>query len=190
MSLVLPVVASRPSVAGLATFRQPRPGAVPRHGETSLFRSSLATHFGRVGSYDRAVPRSVSPAFVGRAAELESLRAALVTARSGEATTVLLAGEAGVGKTRVIAEFVREARSEGATVLIGGCPAIPEGGLPFAPIIEALRSLSRQLSPAELDDVVGSARPQLARLLPGLATDVLAADVPADLNSVQSYLFE
>ena len=54
-------------------------------------------------------------------------------------------------------------------MLGGGCVPLGEEGLPFAPVIEALRGLADQLDPAELAAVAGPARAELARLLPDLA---------------------
>jgi len=86
---------------------------------------------------------TVSPSFIGRAAELATLRAALGQARSGLAATVLIGGEAGVGKTRLIKEFA--ARADGARVLVGACMELGGGGLPFAPFTAMLRALVRDL---------------------------------------------
>ncbi len=54
---------------------------------------------------------------IGRSGELESLRAALALARDGQSGTLLLVGEAGVGKTTLVSEMAEEARREGMTVL-------------------------------------------------------------------------
>ena len=71
----------------------------------------------------------------------------------------LLAGEAGVGKTRFVQEVARRARAKGARVLEGGCIQVGTDGLPFGPIVEALRDLARELPPAELTTSLGSAAP-------------------------------
>ena len=76
--------------------------------------------------------------FVERGAELGRLDAALFRAAAGSPSVVVVAGEAGVGKTRLLSEFA--SRVEGK-VLWGACLPMGERGLPFAPIVEALRAL-------------------------------------------------
>ena len=98
------------------------------------------------------VSRRVSSAFlVGRSEELERLRMVYERVAEGSPATLLLAGEAGVGKTRLVEEFVGGVRRSAAPVLIGGCMELGDGGLPFAPFVEAFRSLVRQLDGDELD---------------------------------------
>ena len=90
-----------------------------------------------------AMPRMTSPIFVGRAAELTQLRHALWLAAGGQPSTRLVAGDAGIGKTRLTAEFVTAARGSGAQVLIGDCLPLGDSGLPYAPFVGALRLLGR-----------------------------------------------
>lgn len=111
--------------------------------------------------------RSVSPVFVGRADELGVLHDALVRAAAGEPQALLLGGEAGVGKTRLIEEFATAAGREGAIVVCGGCVEIGADGLPFAPFSTALRAL-RRLLPDELAAAAAGQEEELARLLPEL----------------------
>src|SRR5262245_23746880 len=112
--------------------------------------------------------------FVGRTQQLARLRELLVRATDGEALLVLLGGEAGVGKTRLVEQLAATATQQDVRVLRGGCVPLGEEGLPFAPVTEALRGLADQLDPAELMAVTGSARPELGRLLPNLAVDGVA----------------
>jgi len=110
-----------------------------------------------------------SPTFVGRTEELARLATAADRAAGGTPTTVLIGGEAGVGKTRLAGEVVAGARAAGATVLTGGCVELGGEGVPFAPLIEALRGLVRDLDEPALTRLLpGEARPELARLLPEL----------------------
>ncbi|WP_413761314.1 helix-turn-helix transcriptional regulator [Streptomyces sp. MMBL 11-3] len=111
--------------------------------------------------------RSVSPVFVGRADELGTLNDALARAAAGEPQALLLGGEAGVGKTRLIEEFATSACREGAVVAVGGCVEIGADGLPFAPFSSALRALRRHL-PGELAEAAAGQEEELARLLPEL----------------------
>jgi predicted ATPase len=115
-------------------------------------------------------PKQVmTPRFVGRAEELARLDELLARAAGGEPLVALVGGEAGVGKTRLAEQLAAAARERGVRVLRGGCVPLGEDGLPFAPIIQALRGLVEELDPAELVTVAGPTREELARLLPDLA---------------------
>lgn len=112
--------------------------------------------------------RSVSPVFVGRAAELAVLGDALARiAASGEPQALLIGGEAGVGKTRLIEEFSESARARGALVALGGCIEIGSEGLPFAPFSSILHTLNWHLRD-ELAAAVAGQEGELARILPEL----------------------
>ncbi|MEV5984998.1 AAA family ATPase [Streptomyces sp. NPDC052051] len=107
----------------------------------------------------------VCPVFVGRAEEAGALRDALARAGAGTPQTVLVGGEAGVGKTRLIEEFTATAGQADAVVAVGGCVETGAEGLPFAPFSAALRALRREL-PAEVAEAVTGQEAELARLLP------------------------
>ncbi|WP_435603373.1 helix-turn-helix transcriptional regulator [Streptomyces sp. bgisy130] len=112
--------------------------------------------------------RSVSPVFVGRAAELAVLEGALdCIAASGEPQALLIGGEAGVGKTRLIEEFGESARARGALVALGGCIEIGSEGLPFAPFSAILHTLNWHLRD-ELAAAVAGQEGELSRILPEL----------------------
>src|SRR6478609_6999418 len=66
--------------------------------------------------------RASSPVLVGRAEQMAALEAAFVSVRQGGPSAVLLGGEAGVGKSRLVSDFGRTAASAGARVLTGCCP--------------------------------------------------------------------
>jgi eukaryotic-like serine/threonine-protein kinase len=76
--------------------------------------------------------------FVGRAAELERLKEAVDSAFGGQGSLVMLAGEPGIGKTRLAEEASTYARLRGGRVLLGKCVE-SEGALPYLPFVEALR---------------------------------------------------
>jgi predicted ATPase len=110
-----------------------------------------------------------SSRFVGRANELGLLMAGLDAIHERQATAFVIAGEAGVGKTRLIEEFLARAQAVGAVGLVGGCLDLEEGRLPFGPFIEALRPRMRQLDPAEREELAALGGGELAALLPELA---------------------
>ena len=117
--------------------------------------------------------------FVGRGTELSTLVGGLQSAVTGEPVVVLVGGEAGVGKTRLVEEAATRARAEGARVLTGGCIEVGGEGLPLSPVVDVLRSLMRQMTDDELDGVLGPARIELARLLPELDPHRPATAAPA-----------
>ncbi|MDT0386529.1 helix-turn-helix transcriptional regulator [Streptomyces dubilierae] len=79
---------------------------------------------------------------VGREAELARLSEVLQGARAGEARAVLLAGDAGVGKTRLLAEAGKRAAATGMTVVVGHCVDLGDVGLPYLPFTEILGVLA------------------------------------------------
>ncbi|GAA2323426.1 LuxR family transcriptional regulator [Streptomyces kunmingensis] len=105
--------------------------------------------------------------FVGRADELGVLHSALARAVDAAPQALLLGGEAGVGKTRLIEEFAAGACGQGAVVVTGGCVEIGADGLPFAPFSAALGALRRKL-PDDFDTAAAGQEDELARLLPEL----------------------
>ncbi|WEO95128.1 AAA family ATPase [Streptomyces sp. FXJ1.172] len=110
--------------------------------------------------------RSVSPVFVGRTDELDTLNEALARAAAGEPQALLLGGEAGVGKTRLVEEFAAGAGRR-AVVAVGGCVEVGADGLPFAPFSTALRAL-RDALPEQFATAAHGQEEELARLLPDL----------------------
>ncbi|WP_301337078.1 BTAD domain-containing putative transcriptional regulator [Mycobacterium colombiense] len=111
--------------------------------------------------------------FVGRGRELEGLLSAWQTALAGGVPTVLIAGEPGVGKTRLAGEWSQQAYAQGAVVLYGRCDE--DLGAPYQPFAEALRSLAPCVGADRLRGLRGVEA--LLALVPGLA------DVLPDLTS-------
>jgi tetratricopeptide (TPR) repeat protein len=125
--------------------------------------------------------RGGSPVLVGRATELATLGAAFEAVRQGGPSALLIGGEAGVGKTRLISEFSAAARAVGARVLTGGCLELGADGLPFGPFTAILRDLVRETGADEIIGLLpgsGRATWELARLLPELAGGAAPALIP------------
>jgi DNA-binding CsgD family transcriptional regulator/tetratricopeptide (TPR) repeat protein len=131
--------------------------------------------------------RVASPTLVGRVEELELLEAARRRAADGEPAVVLVGGEAGVGKTRLLAELTSRYVSEETRVLAGGCVPVGDGALPYAPIVEALRALLGDVGVGAVRELVGPSWPELARLLPALGEPDRSS---APEQAAQSRLFE
>jgi DNA-binding CsgD family transcriptional regulator len=113
---------------------------------------------------------------VGRQEQLDRL---LSLARAGEPAVALVAGEAGIGKTRLVTELVRRAGAEGATCLVGGCLEFGSEVYPLAPVATMLRDLAGRADPTALDQVLGPARQDLARLVPELGAAADAGPAPS-----------
>jgi DNA-binding CsgD family transcriptional regulator len=105
---------------------------------------------------------------VGRARELARLQSALGSAAEGQGRTVVIGGEAGIGKSRLVGSLVDAARADGAYALVGACLPSGSGAIPYSPYVEAIRGLTRSIEPGRLQGVLGPARDEIGRLLPEL----------------------
>jgi len=111
-----------------------------------------------------AVPRRVSsPVFVGRRVESAALSEALDRAAAGVPRVVLIGGEAGVGKSRLLAETATRAAAAEFTTVRGICVDIAAGSLAYAPFIDIVRELHRGGFTASLP---ASTRAEIGRLVP------------------------
>jgi DNA-binding CsgD family transcriptional regulator/tetratricopeptide (TPR) repeat protein len=122
---------------------------------------------------------------IGREDELGRLNGALARAEAGEPTAVLVGGEAGIGKTRLVDEFLAALPGR-PRVLRGGCVPLTGGLLPYAPVAEMLRSLAQTTPAADLVELAGPDLPVLAAFLPELAD---GADPPSPHGIDQYRLF-
>ncbi|HEX2273231.1 MAG TPA: AAA family ATPase [Acidimicrobiales bacterium] len=137
-----------------------------------------------------ALLTDVGPIFVGRDAEFAELRRAWdETAREG-LRVMLLAGEPGVGKTRMAAELAAQVYAEGATVLAGRCDE--DLGVPFQLFVEPLRQFVDHTPDDELPERLGRYGGELVRLVPELAQRVpgLPPPLSADPESERYRVFE
>lgn len=171
----------------IAVWREVRGGVRPAAtGRRSGDRSPVPAAETARSDAGKALP------FVGRDAERTRLIAALDAVRTGQRpAAVLLAGEPGIGKTRLLAELVEAARATGATVL-EGCAFEAEAGRAYGPWMDALRRLSPQRLPAELAPLLpevdgggggdGDPRRERERLFAAVAA--LVADRAADSGVV------
>ncbi|MEV0810645.1 AAA family ATPase [Micromonospora sp. NPDC050200] len=116
----------------------------------------------------RPISRVTAPRLVGRHPELDQLTSAL----GAPPSVVIIEGEAGIGKTRLLAEVLPGLDEGGRRVVVGGCRQIREP-FPLGPVVEAVRGVGAGLAGKPLSPVVGALRP----LLPELS-DVLPAMVP------------
>ena len=117
--------------------------------------------------------------FVGRDTEIERLRQLWKETAAGERRVGFLAGEPGVGKTRLAAELALQIHEEGGIVLAGRCDE--DLGVPYQPFVEALRHFLDHTPPAHLRERLGRYGGEVTRLVPELVDSV--ADLPAPLKS-------
>ncbi|MBA3278023.1 MAG: AAA family ATPase [Geodermatophilaceae bacterium] len=138
---------------------------------------------------------------LGRARELERLLAVVGSSRAGEPSTILLAGDAGVGKTRLLRELGDWAAGEDLILLVGHCVDLGELGLPYLPFTEILGALTHDPDPGVAEMM--AAHPGVVSLFSGepgqsLATgspgrtdpDLPDRVAPAPAGSGQRQLFE
>jgi class 3 adenylate cyclase len=111
------------------------------------------------------IDRALCPVLVRRDEELSILEDALLSAHRGESRFVVLAGEAGVGKTRLTTELARQARKLGCTVLWGSCSEA-ELSLPYLPFVEAIGNYLATQNIDSLARRLGPTRSELAQLFP------------------------
>jgi DNA-binding SARP family transcriptional activator len=162
------ILQRRPVPASAAPSRQ--------HGATS---ASMSTE----GVPHAEVLAAETP-LVGRGVKLAQLRDALKAAQAGQGRLLAVMGEAGIGKSRLVAELIAQASREGARLFLGRCYET-EQVLPFGPWINALRA-SRLATDAEMLDRLGPIwRAELARLLPEIARGI-----PSTPTSDAAQLFE
>ena len=135
--------------------------------------------------------RAASPVLVGRDEQMAALDAAFASVRQGGPTAVLLGGEAGLGKSRLVSEFGQAAAAAGARVLTGGCLELGTDGLPFAPFTAVLRDLVHELGADAVASMLpGRTTRGLARLLPELGEPDTRPDNDRDPGEARARLFE
>ncbi|MDQ6721986.1 MAG: AAA family ATPase [Candidatus Dormibacteraeota bacterium] len=116
------------------------------------------------------ITRAVCRILVGREEELSSLEDALLAACRGEGSVVVLAGDAGIGKSRLCAELATRAERIGATVMEGSCSEA-DLALPYLPFLEAIGNHLSAVGTAELRERLGVHVRELAKVFPQLAED-------------------
>lgn len=126
---------------------------------------------------------------IGREGDLRELRKVLAEASTGQPRAVIMAGEAGIGKTRLLREFIEEARPT-ARVLSGQCVDLGRVATPYAPITQLMRQLVADVGSDETWEVAGPGWESLGMLLPEVAGTPVAEASENRLHEVIARLFE
>src|SRR5437868_717097 len=121
--------------------------------------------------FPHASPHAATPdrPLTGRGAELSILSSALQTADSGSGGTVFIAGESGIGKTRLAAALVEQAIKRDFNIAVGRAYPV-ETGVPYAVFADALLPLLRALEPSTLSLLTRGGNAELVQLFPALAS--------------------
>ena len=132
-----------------------------------------------------------TPILVGRSREINQLESALDETQGGTGRCVLLGGEAGIGKSRLLTEIRRQATDKGFKTFVGRCFE-QDMNLPYAPLIDMLRTLFSRQKISDILDVLGVQAPEIARLLPELTIhgSVVQPTVPSEPEAEKRHLFE
>ncbi len=124
-----------------------------------------------------------APAMIGRDADLAWLNQRLDEVRAGAPFTVIVGGEAGIGKTRLIREFSRLPAD--VLLLTGQCVDLGSVAAPYAPVKTALRTLVAEVGAERVLEAVGPGRAALVALLPELA-EADAGEIGAPGKGIES----
>jgi DNA-binding SARP family transcriptional activator/tetratricopeptide (TPR) repeat protein len=196
--LMLALYRSGRQAEALATYQAARGALVDELGiepsrelrdlEQAILRQDPALE--RTQAAEPAPGPERSP-LVGRERELAALVGALDDALAGSGRLTLLAGEPGIGKSRLAEELGHQARQRGARVCVGRC--WEAGGAPaYWPWAQALRAYIRESEAAAVQTQIGDEGPELATILPELRALIpdLPASPPADSDGARFRLLE
>ena len=121
--------------------------------------------------------------FVGRSRELAEICAGIDGAVAGRGALFTLAGEPGVGKSRLAQEAAAHARAQGARVVWGRC--WEHGGAPpYWPWAQVLRGLARTAEPAQLATWMGAGAAEIAQIVPELREQIGAPELPSAMLGI------
>jgi predicted ATPase/DNA-binding SARP family transcriptional activator len=182
------VAAARVAFDGLARRLHAQLHVAPSR-ETRRLLEAIHAHGGAPASVAAETRPRLPPAlqrrerspFVGREDSLGWLRAQWSDARGGSGRLAVIAGDPGIGKTRLASELARAAHQEGAAVFLGRCQE--ELLLSYQPFVEAFGRYVAAVSPEVLRSQTGTYAGELARLVPELARRLPDLPEPASVDS-------
>ena len=127
---------------------------------------------------------------MGRTDELDRLAGITAAVVSGDRRVALISGEPGVGKSRLVAEFVRLVREQCCRVMVGRCVELGDQIWPLAALRELLACLVDELDDETLDLALGGARAALGHLVPELGGGSSSASVAVDRDKLCESVIE
>ena len=154
-------------------------GLTPARPATRQGARDAGLDTGAVVARQATEPPAHRTPLIGRETEAAELRSLLGRTAAGTGALVSLAGEPGVGKTRLSSELMHHARGEGFLTLVGHCYE-GEGARPFLPWVEILETTARIAPKDTLRTLLGDGGPEIAKLLPALRR--LFPDLPPPLE--------
>ncbi len=131
------------------------------------------------------------PIVIGRMRQLEIIQDAIARVKAGTGQIISLAGDAGIGKSRLVSEIRRAGDEQNWQILQGNCLEVIRM-LPYAPLIDLLRGGVNNLSTAEISHLLGPGVADLIKLLPELARRLPKVEQPAytDTDQEKQRLFQ
>ncbi len=136
-------------------------------------------------SATQSLSRVASGAFLGRESELATIKSAVESSLSGQGSPIVVVGEQGIGKTRLVEEGAVYASLRGAEVLRGRCHE-GEGMPPFWPWVQVVRAAIADMDPAELLAAMGSGAGDIAQIVPEVRERLPGLPAPPALEPEQA----
>jgi hypothetical protein len=166
---------------------QIKKGRMPRPARATATPDAVP-HPGSSAAREAASP--VRTRLVGRDSERAQLLERLGALAKGRGSLVLLGGEPGIGKTRLVEFLLEEARSRGYLCVVGHAYEV-EGTPPFAPFLEHLEYTARIVPAETFRAALGDAAPEIARIMPALRHqfDDIGPAIELPPDQARHYLF-
>jgi DNA-binding winged helix-turn-helix (wHTH) protein len=185
---------TRPGRTSAVEAIQDRSELTPTRGEARLAEELYASPAASEPEHNDRQPAPGGLAwgrFIGRAEEMAALRAAIDAALGGQASLVMVAGEPGIGKTRLAEEAGAYARLRGAQVLVGRCYE-GESALPYSSFVEVIREYVSTRPDDALRTEMGDGVSDIAKLVPEIRKRIpeLPPSPAADPNEERQRLFD
>lgn len=134
--------------------------------------------------------RALAPTMIGRESQLQELEAYYHLARGGSGSVVFVAGEAGVGKTRLVREFAERVGALAGTKVLEGRCYDEEPSVPYGPFVDAIRSAMRDQGAGAVVEAAGPVTADLAKILPEVEALAPPTALAADPQNEKRRLFE
>ncbi|MHB8574033.1 MAG: serine/threonine-protein kinase, partial [Dehalococcoidia bacterium] len=142
-----------------------RPPSIGGQGASGARRANAAAGAGQASASPSGPNPVYRRSFVGREQELRQLELAFDAAVSGQGSLLMVVGEPGIGKTTLTEQLATYASLRGGRTLVGHCYEEGSLSLPYLPFVEALRTYVLSREPDQLRSELGTAAPEVARIV-------------------------